>query len=94
MGKRIYFDSRKTGLQAGKKKVTFRGTMANADWIALFDRAAMGDLDAIMKLAEGYLLGSYGEKNLIKARKWASFAARKEHPGARELLEKIKKESG
>ena len=91
MGKRIYFDSRKTGLQAGKKKVTFRGTM---DWIALFDRAAMGDLDAIMKLAEGYLLGRYGEKNLIKAKKWASFAARKEHPGARELLEKIKKESG
>ena len=43
-------------MRAGKKKVTFRGTMANADWIALFDRAATGDLDAIMKLAEGYLL--------------------------------------
>lgn len=80
-------------MRAGKKKVTFRGTMANADWIALFDRAAMGDLDAIMKLAEGYLLGSYGEKNLVKARKWASFAAKREYPGARELLERIKKAS-
>lgn len=89
-----YFNNQKARMRAGKKKVTFRGTMANAQWITLFDRAATGDLDAIMKLAEGYLLGSYGEKNLIKARKWASFAAKREHPGARELLEKIKKESG
>ena len=33
MGKRIYFDSRKTGLQAGKKKVTVPAEEATAKYV-------------------------------------------------------------
>ncbi|MEE1114179.1 MAG: hypothetical protein UHN88_03795 [Eubacterium sp.] len=42
------------------------------------DRAAAGELEAAAMLAEGYLKGKYEcEVNVEKARKWASYAAKR-----------------
>lgn len=85
-----YDHKRKTGLRVDKKAVEFKSTMASPAWIALFDRAAGGDRGAALELAESYLRGTYGEKNLIKAFKWASYAAKRQEPGAEDLLAEIK----
>jgi len=57
--------------------------------LKLIDHAARVDIDAAAKVAEGYFDGSFGEKNLQKARKWASYAAKHGNALAKEILEKL-----
>ena len=52
------------------QKFSKRGHLDDPEWVELVDRAARGDLDAMVDLAKGYYLGSYGEKDVGKAVKW------------------------
>ncbi len=79
-----------SGKVAGGKKVKAHGLMANEEWVRLIDNAAKGDLEAATDLAEAYFKGSFGEKNLAKARKWCAYAAKKGHERAASLLEEIR----
>ncbi len=61
--------------------------------LKLIDQAALGSIEAAALLAEGYLRGSFGEApNREKARKWASYAAKRGNPLAAKLLKEM--ESG
>ncbi len=53
------------------------------------DAAAKGSIDAAEKLSLGYYDGSFGEKNLSKAKKWALYASKHGSSAAKELLKKI-----
>lgn len=55
----------------------------------LIDKAARGNIEAAEKIASGYFTGEYGEKNLEKAKKWASYAAKHGSKTAQEILDKI-----
>ena len=58
----------------------------------LIDKAAIGDLEAAGLLAEGYLKGKYEcEKNPAKAKKWATYAAKKGDERAKKVLEELEK---
>lgn len=60
--------------------------------IRLIDLAAKGNIEAAADLAEGYLKGSFGESpNIVKARKWASYAAKHGSEKARQLLKEMEK---
>lgn len=56
----------------------------------LIDRSARGEVEAMALLAEGYLKGIYKcEKNATKAKKWASYAAKKGSKLAEEVLTQL-----
>ncbi len=57
--------------------------------LELIDTAAKGSIDAAAELAEAYYTGRYGDKNPAKAKKWASYAAKKGSSLAEELLTKL-----
>ena len=71
------------------EKIEAHGLLAQDKWVALVDNAARGDLEAIADLAESYLKGTFGEKDLKKARKWCAYAAKKGHERAIGLLKEI-----
>ena len=54
--------------------------------IPLVDAAAKGSIEAAEKLALGYYHGDFGERNLAKAKKWGSYAAKHGSQAAGELL--------
>jgi TPR repeat protein len=56
----------------------------------LIDKAALGDIEAAGLLAEGYQTGKYEcEKNLAKAKKWATYAAKHGDERAKKVLETL-----
>ncbi len=55
----------------------------------LVDAAAKGNIEAAEKVALGYYSGEFGEKNLAKAKKWASYASKHGSAAAKELLAKL-----
>jgi TPR repeat protein len=55
----------------------------------LIDKAGKGSIEAAEQIAEGYFKGSFGEKNLAKAKKWASYAAKHGSELAQEIMDKI-----
>ena len=57
--------------------------------LELIDKAAKGSIDAAGELAEAYFTGKYGDKNVAKAKKWASYAAKHGSKLAEEILAKI-----
>lgn len=57
--------------------------------LKLIDKAAKGDIDAAAKLAEAYCTGKYGDKNHIKAKKWADYAVKHGSSLAKEVLSKL-----
>ena len=51
--------------------------MGKQELLDLIDKAGKGSIEAAEEIAEGYFKGSFdGKKNLEKARKWASYAAK------------------
>ena len=63
--------------------------MSNDKMLKLIDKAARGDIEAAAALAEGYMKGSFGEKNIEKALKWGRYAAKRGDRKAAELLEML-----
>ncbi len=57
--------------------------------IELIDKAAKGSIEAAAELAEAYYLGKYGDKNPAKAKKWASYAAKRGSKLAEDILARI-----
>ena len=55
----------------------------------LIDKAGKGSIEAAEEIAVGYFKGEFGEKNHVKARKWASYAAKHGSEVAAELIEKL-----
>lgn len=56
----------------------------------LIDAAARGDIEAAAELAEGYLIGSFGDApNPQKALKWGRYAAKRGSLKAAEVLERM-----
>ena len=55
----------------------------------LIDKAGKGSIEAAEQIAVGYFKGEFGEKNLAKAKKWASYAAKHGSEVAVEILEKM-----
>lgn len=68
-----------------------KSRLENDEWVALFDNAARGNLDAQVELAESYMLGTYGQTDYKKALKWCSYAARHGSLKAAMLLPEISK---
>lgn len=57
--------------------------------LSLIDKAAKGSIEGAEKIAEAYFTGKYGDKNLAKAKKWASYAAKHGSTLAADILSKI-----
>ena len=55
----------------------------------LIDKAGKGSIEAAEQIAVGYYNGEFGEKNLAKSKKWASYAAKHGSKVAEELLKKV-----
>lgn len=55
----------------------------------LIDKAGKGSIEAAEQIAVGYFKGEFGEKNLAKARKWASYAAKHGSKVAENLLKEL-----
>ena len=55
----------------------------------LIDKAGKGSIEAAEKIAVGYYKGDFGEKNLTKAKKWASYAAKHGSEVAEGLMGKL-----
>ncbi len=56
----------------------------------LIDKAGKGSIEAAEQIAEAYFTGSLeGKKNLVKAKKWASYAAKHGSEKASEILSEI-----
>ena len=55
----------------------------------LIDKAGKGSIEAAEEIAEGYFKGEFGEKNLIKAKKWASYAAKHGSEKAAAIMEQL-----
>ena len=65
--------------------------MANDKLLKLIDAAAKGNVFAATQLAESYMKGTFGPKNLEKALKWGSYAAKRGDDNAVRLVEEIQK---
>ena len=55
----------------------------------LIDKAGKGSIEAAEEIAVGYFKGEFGEKNLAKAKKWASYAAKHGSDKAQEIIDAI-----
>ncbi len=62
--------------------------LAKVTLLKLVDAAAKGDIQAAETIALGYYDGRFGERNLTKAKKWGSYAAKHGSKAAQELMEK------
>ena len=57
----------------------------------LIDKAGKGSIEAAEQIAEAYFTGSLEDKpNLVKAKKWASYAAKHGSEKAQEILDNLK----
>lgn len=65
--------------------------MANDTLLKLIDSAAKGNVFAAAQLGEGYMKGTFGQKNLEKALKWSKYAAKRGNDHAAELVAEIEK---
>lgn len=64
--------------------------MSKQELLDLIDKAGKGSIEAAEAIAEGYFKGSFdGKKNLEKAKKWASYAAKHGSEKATEILAKL-----
>ena len=64
--------------------------MSKQELLDLIDKAGKGSIEAAEAIAEGYFKGSFdGKKNLEKAKKWASYAAKHGNEQAAEILTKL-----
>lgn len=61
----------------------------NQKLLDLIDKAGKGSIEAAEEIAVGYFNGTLGEKNLTKAKKWASYAAKHGSTVCRNILEQI-----
>ena len=61
----------------------------NQKLLDLIDKAGKGSIEAAEEIAAGYFNGTLGEKNLTKAKKWASYAAKHGSTVCRNILEQI-----
>ncbi len=51
--------------------------MGKQELLELIDKAVKGSIEAAEEIAVGYFKGSFdGKPNLVKAKKWASYAAK------------------
>ncbi len=57
--------------------------------IHLIDKAIGGNVFAAAQLGEGYMKGTFGQKNPEKAAKWLSYAAKRGNDHAEELLKQL-----
>ena len=90
MKKIVNIQDYKDALEASEgEKFEAHGLLAQDKWVALVDNAARGDLEAITDLAESYFKGTFGEKDLKKARKGCAYAAKKGNERAIERLKEI-----
>ena len=72
------------------KLLTRKGFFITMNKFDLIDKAAWGDIEAAGLLAEGYQTGKYEcEKNLAKAKKWATYAAKHGDERAKKVLETL-----
>ncbi len=55
----------------------------------LIDKAGKGSIEAAEEIALGYYKGDFGEKNFVKSKKWASYAAKHGSEKAAELMDKL-----
>ncbi len=55
----------------------------------LIDKAGKGSIEAAEEIAVGYFKGEFGEKDLAKAKKWASYAAKHGSEKAQEIIDAI-----
>ncbi len=61
--------------------------MGKQELLDLIDRAGKGSIEAAEAIAVGYFKGSFEEKpNLVKAKKWAYYAAKHGSEKAAEIL--------
>ena len=64
--------------------------MSKQDLLDLIDKAGKGSIEAAEAIAEGYFKGSFdGKPNLVKANKWASYAAKHGSEKASEILAQL-----
>jgi len=61
----------------------------NQKLLDLIDKAGKGSIEAAEEIAVGYFKGNLGEKNIVKAKKWASYAAKHGSTVCLEILEQI-----
>ncbi|MBQ6406550.1 MAG: hypothetical protein IJJ64_00760 [Butyrivibrio sp.] len=61
----------------------------NQKLLDLIDKAGKGSIEAAEEIAKGYFNGSLGEKNLTKAKKWASYAAKHGSSVCEEILRQM-----
>jgi len=59
----------------------------NQKLLDLIDRAGKGSIEAAEEIAVGYFKGTFGEKNIVKAKKWASYAAKHGSTVCQEILD-------
>lgn len=58
----------------------------------LIDKAGKGSIEAAAEVAEGYFKGTYEDKpNFVKAKKWASYAAKHGNEKAEAILKELNK---
>ena len=55
----------------------------------LIDKAGKGSIEAAEEIAVGYFKGTLGEKNIAKAKKWASYAAKHGSENAQKILNQL-----
>ena len=64
--------------------------MSKQELLDLIDKAGRGSIEAAEAIAEGYFKGSFdGKPNRVKAKKWASYAAKHGSELAAEILDKL-----
>ncbi len=61
----------------------------NQKLLDLIDKAGKGSIEAAEEIAVGYYKGTLGEKNITKAKKWASYAAKHGSTVCQEILDQI-----
>ncbi len=62
----------------------------NQKLLDLIDKAGKGSIEAAEEIAVGYNKGTLGEKNIAKAKKWTSYAAKHGSTVCQEILEQLK----
>ena len=64
--------------------------MGKQELLDLIDKAGKGSIEAAEAIAVGYFNGSFdGKPNLVKAKKWASYAAKHGSEKAAEILARL-----
>ena len=61
----------------------------NQKLLDLIDKAGKGSIEAAEEIAVDYFKGTLGEKNITKAKKWASYAAKHGSIVCQDIIEQI-----